>query len=360
MKNKLLFALAIIGIFAGIGAGYFFGIKKPALAPAFPPAANPYTGAIYAEGIVESSQPNGENISAYPEVAGTVRQIFVQEGQRVKTGEPLLQIDDSVQKATVEQQKSQAEAAKALLDELKAEPRPENLNVSEAQVEAAGASLKTAEDSLKKQEAAYEIDPRSVSKDAVDSARNTADSAEAALEVARKQRDLTKAGAWEYDIKNQDRQWQALEKSYLASSALLAKYVLRAPADGVVMSISTTVGSYISPQGAYDAYTGGADPVLILGAPQAELQIRCYIDEILVPRLPLASKMKAQMSVRGSDMKIPLQYVRVQPFVSPKIELADQRQERVDVRVLPVIFKIQKPKNLNLYPGELVDVFISE
>jgi len=66
------------------------------------------------------------------------------------------------------------------------------------------------------------------------------------------------------------------------------------------------------------------------------------------------------MSVRGSDVKIPLEFVRVQPYVSPKIELSDQRQERVDVRVLPVILKIANSTNVNLYPGELVDVYISE
>ena len=70
--------------------------------------------------------------------------------------------------------------------------------------------------------------------------------------------------------------------------------------------------------------------------------------------------MKAQMSVRGSNVKIPLQYVRTQPLVSPKIELSDQRLERVDVRVLPVIFRLEKPKDLNLYPGQLVDVYIGE
>jgi HlyD family secretion protein len=70
--------------------------------------------------------------------------------------------------------------------------------------------------------------------------------------------------------------------------------------------------------------------------------------------------MNAQMSVRGTDVKVPLQFVRVQPYVSPKIELSDQRQERVDVRVLPVVFRIAKPANVNLYPGELVDVYIED
>jgi len=50
----------------------------------------------------------------------------------------------------------------------------------------------------------------------------------------------------------------------------------------------------------------------------------------------------------------------MQPFVSPKIELSNQRTERVDVRVLPVIFRIEKSANTYLYPGELVDVFIGE
>jgi HlyD family secretion protein len=64
------------------------------------------------------------------------------------------------------------------------------------------------------------------------------------------------------------------------------------------------------------------------------------------------------MTIRGTDTKIPLTFVRVQPFVSPKIELSDQRQELVDVRVLPVIFQLDRPANVNLYPGELVDVYI--
>ncbi len=180
------------------------------------------------------------------------------------------------------------------------------------------------------------------------------------LLVAQKQRDLTKAGAWIYDIRNQERTYNALENSYLSSSSLLGKYTLRAPADGVVLSIATIVGAYVSPQGAYDSYTQGMDPVIVLGSPQNELEVRCYVDEILVPRLPDPAKMKAQMSIRGSDVKVALRYFRTQPYVSPKIELSDEKQELVDVRVLPVIFKVDKPKNVNLYPGELVDVYIGD
>jgi HlyD family secretion protein len=70
--------------------------------------------------------------------------------------------------------------------------------------------------------------------------------------------------------------------------------------------------------------------------------------------------MHAQMFIRGTNIVVPLEYVRVQPYVSPKIELSSARTERVDVRVLPVIFKCEKPKNISLYPGQLVDVYIGE
>jgi HlyD family secretion protein len=358
MRYRLLFTLAFVGIIAGCVAGYVFSIEKPAQPPVFNPASNPYAQGIYAEGIVESDQASGSNISLYPEVPGTVRQIVVAEGQVVHKGDPLLLLDDSIPRATAEQQQSQAEAALSLLEELKAQPRPEALDVSKAQVDAAQATLKTVQDQLDKQQTAYEMNPKSISKEALDSALNSTAVAKANLAVAKRQYDLTKAGAWSYDIRNQERQYTALQKSYLASSALLAKYTLRAPGDGTVLSINPTVGSFVSPQGAYDSYTQGMLPVLVLGSPHASLNVRCYVDEILVPRLPSPSQMKAQMSIRGTNMKLPLDYVRTQPFVSPKIELSNQRTERVDVRVLPVIFRIQKAGNITLYPGQLVDVYI--
>jgi len=63
------------------------------------------------------------------------------------------------------------------------------------------------------------------------------------------------------------------------------------------------------------------------------------------------------MSIRGTNNKVPLEFVRVQPYVSPKIELSNERQEQVDLRVLPVIFRFSK-KDAPVYPGQLVDVFI--
>jgi HlyD family secretion protein len=348
------------GLLGGCALAYLSGITQPPLPPAFNPAANPYPDGIYANGILESDQASGENINVYPEVPGTVKQILVAEGQEVRAGTPLLIIDDSIQRATLEQQQSQAEAALTMLEELKAQPRKETLQVAATQAAAAQAALKSAQDAFDKQNAAYEVNPKSISKDALDNADNALAVAQANLAVTQRQLDLVKAGAWVYDVRNQEKQYNALERATDASRALLAKYTLRAPRDGVVLAIHPTPGSFVSTQGAYDAYTQGMTPVLILGSPHAHLNVRCYVDEILVPRLPDPARMRAQMSVRGSNVKIPLQYVRTQPFVSPKIELSDQRLEQVDVRVLPVIFRLETPKNLKLYPGQLVDVYIGE
>ena len=146
--RKILFVIAFIGVLGGCVAAYLSGITQPPLPPAFNPATNPYPKGIYANGILESDQPSGENINVYPEVSGTVKQILVAEGQEVKRGALLLQIDDSIQRATAEQFQSQAQAAFTLLNELKAQPRKETLDVAEAQVFAAEASLKTAQDAL--------------------------------------------------------------------------------------------------------------------------------------------------------------------------------------------------------------------
>ena len=359
MRNKIIFSLVGLGIVAGLVSAYVYARPKHPLPPAFNPAPNPYGHGIYANGIIESYLPNGENINIYPEVAGTISKVFVSEGQRVKEGMPLFAIDDSIQRAIVEQQKSQADASRALLDELKAQPRKENLLVAGAQVEMATAGLKSAQDQLDKQLRSVEIDPRSVSKDALDNAKNAVKVAQANLAVVTRQYELTKAGAWVYDLRNQEKQVQALTKAVASSSALLAKFTVKAPSDGVVLSIRTSVGSYISPQGSYDTYTEAVAPAMVMGSGAGYLGVRCYIDEILIPRLPAGSRMQAKMFIRGTNVSVPLEFVRIQPYVSPKIQLSNQRTERVDLRVLPIIFRFMPPAGVGLYPGELVDVYVA-
>ena len=359
-RNKIIFTLSIVGVLAALVAAFLFGQQRKAQPPVFKPVSNPYDSAIYANGIIESDQPNGENINIFPEVSGPITKVLASEGQQVTAGTPLFTIDDSVQRATTEQLKLQSEAALTLLDELKAQPRPETLAVTKAQVDLAESNLKAARDQSDKDRASYDMDPKSISKIVLDTAEDAVNQAAAALDVARKQYDLTKAGAWSFDIANQEKQYEALQQSYQSANALLVKYSVKAPVDGVVLVVNAALGSYVSSQGAYHPTTELFDPLVVMGAPQDHLEVRCYVDEILVSQLPSSFHIHAQMSIRGSyTNKVPLEFVRVQPYVSPKIELSNERQEQVDLRVLPVIFRFEK-KDVPVYPGQLVDVYIGK
>jgi HlyD family secretion protein len=358
MRNRVIFIAAGLGLTLALVSAFIFSREPKLQPPAFKPTANPYPKGIYSEGMIESDQAQGENINIYPEVTGPITQVLVAEGEQVHKGDPLLRIDDSVERAATEQLQAQAEAALAMLHELKAEPRPETLAVALAQVDNARATLKNARDQLAKEQRSYQMDPKAVSKNDLDNAINAERIAATNLEVVEKQYQLTKAGAWIYDIENQERTYTSLERSYLSAAALLAKYTIRAPSDGVVLAVQATTGSYVSTQGAYDSYTQGFDPLVVMGKPQGSLEVRAYIDEILIHELPDPAKMRADMFIRGTSDQVPLTFVRVQPYISPKIELSDEREELVDVRVLPVIFRFQNLKALHLYPGQLVDVYV--
>lgn len=360
MGNRRILILAGAGLALGLVVAFLLNRPIKPQPPAFQPAANPYAQAIYANGVIESDQQSGENVNIVPEVAGPVVAAFVAEGQTVRAGQPLFAIDDSIQRATTEQLRLQVQGAQALLAELKAEPRHETLAIATAQLEQARASLRTLADQRDKLQRSADLDPRSVSRESLDQAKDTADAAQAAVVVAQRQLDLTRAGAWTYDIQNQTAQLAALSHAYQASAALLGKYVVKAPGDGVVLALNAAKGGYVSPQGVYDTYTQANGPAAVLGSNAGTLAVRCFVDEILISRLHRGGEIKAQMIVRGSDAHVPLSFVRIQPYVTPKIELSNQRQERVDLRVLPVIFRFQTDPKLKLYPGQLVDVYISE
>ena len=360
MREKILFALVVSGLLAGLVSAYVSNARPRPPPPVFSPAPDPFLNGVYANGIVESYQGHGNNTNIYPELAGTVTHIFVHEGQEVAEGTPLLQLDDSVERANSEQLRAQAEAARAMLAELRAQPRRETLAVSAAQVELAKANLASAQSELAKQQRSYGLDPRSISKLSLDNAANASRSAQASLDVARRQYELTKAGAWSYDIANQEHQVEALTQAYLSAKAQLDKLTIRAPRRGVVLQVQTSVGAYASPQGVYNPYTQAQDPIVVMGDMPGVLAVRCYIDEILIPRMPQPSRLIAKMFVRGTNISIPLEFVRVQPYVTPKIELSNQRTEKVDLRVLPVIFRFRTPPGTAIYPGQLVDVYVAD
>ncbi len=306
MKIRILLIIATLGIIVGIISAIIYN-ERNAVQPPIAISYNPYEKGIYATGIIESYQPTGSNMNIYAEVSNRVTKIYVKDGQKVKKNDPILAIFDLVQREIVEKDLAQIELNKANL-----------INVQEQ---------------LDKIQKSYLINPKSVSKNALDNAINAVEIAKATLSVSVKQ--------------------------YNADKNLLSEYIIKAPIDGVVLRVVPSVGDYVSPVGSYDTYTQGYIPSVQMGTDSPYLQVRSYVDEILTPHLPNPSTLEGTMFIRGlNNRSIALEYVGIQPYTIPNIELSDQRNERVDVRVLPIIFKFKKPDDINVFPGQLVDVYL--
>ena len=77
IRNSIIFALAIIGILAGLIGAYIFSIQRKAQPPVFSPVTNPYSSGIYANGMIESYMTSGENINIFTEVSGPIVKVLV-------------------------------------------------------------------------------------------------------------------------------------------------------------------------------------------------------------------------------------------------------------------------------------------
>jgi HlyD family secretion protein len=86
------------------------------------------------------------------------------------------------------------------------------------------------------------------------------------------------------------------------------------------------------------------------------LHIRVDIDENDAWRFK--PETRAVASLRGNrDLKTDLTFVRVEPYVTPKTSLTGSSTERVDTRVLQVIYSFDRTA-LPAYVGQQMDVFI--
>ena len=129
----------------------------------------------------------------------------------------------------------------------------------------------------------------------------------------------------------------------------LTLLTVKSPADGTVLQINTRIGEFTTP--------GAMPPPVLLGN-RDQLQVRVDVDEELTSSLP--KNPTAIGYVRGIGEKgIELEFVRVEPLIVPKKNLSGQAAERVDTRVLQIIFKLKDPAEKNrLYIGQQLDVFI--
>jgi multidrug resistance efflux pump len=347
------FVLPAVGagmlIFAGFHvAGTHETLTQPP--PPLEPARSPFGRTVAGSGIVEAET---ENISIGSALPGVVLEVYVpveKVGQLVKRGDPLFLVDNRQLKAQLKYQEANLAAAKAQLRKLELQPRPEELPPSEAAVKVAESALAMQQDIADRNSHLKARQAVSV-QDHIQSVLG-AKKANRELEQAEANLRLLKAGAWEPD--------KAIARANVALAAAqieqtrtdLERALVRAPVDGRVLQVNVRSGEYVG--------TPPSQALVVLGSVH-KLHIRADIDEHDIPRAHqhFASGVPAYASARGDpSRKFPLRFIRVEPYVVPKKSLTGDNTERVDTRVLQVIYQVDRDEP-GLFVGMQVDVFLN-
>ena len=344
-----MFGKIILPLLALAGIGFaIYTVKagsaevKPA-PPVAQPARGPFDAYIAGAGIVEAST---ENRAVGTLVPGVVQEQFVKVGDKVKVGQPLFRIDDRELAAQVAVLKAAAQAQESRLAQLQAEPRPEDLPPAEAAVEQAQAVLKDKREDL--DQYAGIRSSGAISQVELRTRRSAVAVATAQLDAAQADLAKLKAGAWKPAIDVQKAQVAAAESQVAQAEVNLARLTVGAPVDGEVLQVNVRKGEYAS--------TGPLAVPLMLVGNVSKLHVRVDVDENDAWRLKPGAAAKAYL--RGNaDLSVPLNFVRVEPYVVPKRSLTGDSSERVDTRVLQVIYSFDA-KALPVYVGQQMDVFI--
>jgi multidrug efflux pump subunit AcrA (membrane-fusion protein) len=311
--------------------------------PPIEPARSPFAATLAAAGVVEAQT---ENIAVGSATPGVVTEVLVKVGDEVQPGTPLFRLDDRQLQGELAVKRAAAAQAKSELVRLEAEPRKEKIPVLVAQVNEAQAAVARETDALRRNEETF---ARKVTTEQELIARREAlAAAQANLERSQADLALLKAGSWEYD---RDVTRAAVSKSEAEVAKIeteLDRLIVRSLVAGRVLQVNVRPGEFVgAPPG---------QPLVILGNIEL-LHVRVDIDEFDIPRFNRESK--ASAVPRGSlQERYPLEFVRVEPFVVPKKSLTGDNTERVDTRVLQVIYECDPADRPPLFVGQQMEVFI--
>jgi RND family efflux transporter MFP subunit len=305
IHKSISFYLAIAGIAATLYLVRVQGQRPPDPGPLSQPARSPYDNSVAATGLVEASR---ENVKVASPKAALVTRVFVRVGDEVKSGDALFQLDDRETKARVA-----------------------SLQAQFASTEAELAVERNSVDDWTDQFDRF--------------ARLEKDKVASQDEFKRRQFSLGGAKA---KLDATQAQIEAVRAQIEEAKVELAVLTVRAPRGGKLLQVNVREGEF-APAAAL------SDPLMLLGDVD-KLQVRAEIDEqnavLVSPNQPAVATIKGH-----SDLKMPLRFVRIEPYVVPKRSLTGDSLERVDTRVLQVIYEFQLPA-FPVYVGQQVDVYI--
>lgn len=257
-------------------------------------------------GVVE---PSSETIDIGSALSGLVTEVRVRPGDRVAKGEVLFLVD--------------ARAARAQLDQA---------NAAMGEARAAIAEASAAQKTARQQLALYRSlsDPAAVSRAEVIRAEGEDAAATSRLGSARARLAAAQAAA-------------------ATARTEIERLTVRAPIAGEILAVNIRPGEFVATQGG-----GNAQPFIQMGETNP-LHVRVDIDENEISRVALGQP--AVISPRGAaELHVNATFVRAEPLVVPKRSLTNSAAERVDVRVLQLIYAL--PASDAFRVGQQIDAFI--
>jgi multidrug resistance efflux pump len=347
MFNKYILPLLAI---AGVGFAAYTVVEArrlpPPARPVVPPPVAPAFRTIAGAGLIEARM---ENIPVGTVVPGVVTQLFVkirEEGPTyVKAGDPLFQIDDRAAQAELKVREAMLASAAAELARIEAAPRDGDVAVARAAVDEAASRLGDARTEWERTSRLRM--QNAVTGSEVDQARYAYEAARAAharaeAELARLER------TWAKDQEVSRAAVDQARSQVEAARIELDRLTVRALVDGEVLQVNVRPGQY--------AALAWKEPLMVLGD-VSHLHVRVDIDEQDVPYYRPGARAVATLKGRPSD-RFDLKFVKVEPYVIPKRSLTGDNAERVDTRVLQVVYALPDDRTMPLYVGQQMDVFI--
>ena len=345
IRKFLLPILAVFGIALAIYTVKASQKDLPPAQPIAPPPTSAFGAQIAGAGLIEAES---ENIAIGTDVPGTVVNIAVQIGDKVAKGQKLFDIDTRDLDAQMVAKRAAVDAAQARLEKLKLAPRPEEVPPAEAKVVEAQASLADRQAQLQRYTDVLSKSSGAISQDDYTKAKFAVDVAQAELAGAQANLQLVKSGTWKPDLQIAQADLASAQAEVKSLQIELTRRTVLSPIDGTVLQIKTHLGEY--------ATAGQLSTSLMMIGGTQHLNVRVDIDENDAWRLKPGAR--AVASLRGnSGLKCDLSFVRVEPYVVPKRSLTGDSTERVDTRVLQVIYRIENA-GFPLYVGQQMDVFI--
>ncbi len=343
IRIYLIPLIAIAGILFGV-VTVVKGSKPPvAQPPVIEPPRAPFKSFVAGSGLVEAAS---RNIAIGAPVGAVVTSVLVSVGDEVTAGQALFELDSREQAAELADREAAVAVAAMQVARLEAGTRPESLPPAQARVAEAESTLADVQDQLGMWEKLSNTS--AVSAQEFSRRRFAVRTAQTRLQQSQADLALLEAGSWQPDIAVAQSQWRQAQSHAAAMRTEIERRTVRSPIGGRVLQVNTRAGEF-APAGVLST------PLMLIGT-VTSLHVRIDIDENEAWRMRSGSK--AVAFVRGNkDLTAPLTFVRFEPYVVPKRSLTGDSTERVDTRVLQVIYSFD-PATLPVFVGQQMDVYI--